>query len=312
MAFRPCLLLASSFLLLDLVRSRPFPSNSFASSDPTSGQILSNAKRGDEHTPNPLFWQCPAPYSSVLRPIDGGRRVAAEVKFNGVPRELLVDTGSSDTWMFARDVKCADLKGNDVPAAECRFGDTYSGDRFERIAGQHFTSGYGSNESLTGPYGYVDASVAGITVPHQEVSLIERAAWGGDNLKSGVLGLASRLTTAQLPGEKRYSPLFESMYNKTHQIAPVYSLAVQRGAKGGYLAFGGLPPVDFDHDFASANFTGVNFHGQSPRRRFYPIKPENYELNGETHETTYTAVVDSGTYALRLPAPVADDMNAAL
>ena len=253
MTSRPRLLLAASILLLELARSSPFTSVSFASSNTTPEKVLLKAKRGDEHKPDPPFWQCQAPYSSVLRPTDGGR-----------------------------------------------------------IPSMNFTNIYGSNESVTGPYGYVDASVAGITVPHQEVALIERANWSGDKLKSGVIGLASRLTTAQLPGEKRYSPIFESMYNKTHQIAPVYSLALQRGANAGYLAFGGLPPVEFDNEFASTNFTGIAYYGESPRRRFNPIKPDNYELNGKTHESNYTAFVDSGTYALRLPVPLANDINAAL
>lgn len=88
----------------------------------------------------------------------------------------------------------------------------------------------------------------------------------GDNVTSGLLGLAYRsLTSAYngtdpaldtLEGAIHYSPIFESMYTQG-LTAPLFSLALQRSsdtnklAPGGYMSFGGYPPVKFRKTFTS-------------------------------------------------------------
>jgi hypothetical protein len=113
-----------------------------------------------------------------------------------------------------------------------------------------------------------------------------------------------------------YSPIFESMYSHTTygqgSIAPLFSLALERGDGGGYIAFGGLPPVNCTHDFAFTPFKGINYYGRHEPDRFYPIQPQGFKLNGVAEITQYRAIVDSGTTPNRLPKDIADQVNAAL
>lgn len=263
------------------------------------------------------------PYSTVIRPMAGGMQYAIEVKFNGVPRYLLIDTGSSDTWMFAPDVECVTTDGTPKPADECAFGELYAGPYITPIKDINYNQVYGNGDVLNGYFGYAHVEVAGITLPHQQIALVNKASWSGNGVLSGVIGLASRALTAEYPGSNpeddtigedmiQYPTVFESMYNQTKQIDPVFSLALRRGQNAGYLSFGGLPPINVTHNFATTQFTGVLFEGQRPADRYYPIQPENYTLNGEVYETNYTAIVDSGTYVCRFPTDMADRINAAL
>ncbi|CRG87548.1 hypothetical protein PISL3812_04566 [Talaromyces islandicus] len=246
--------------------------------------------------------------STLIRPTGANLQYAVEVKFNGVPRYLLLDTGSSDTWMFGHDFQC-------LSNTSCNTGPRYTGE-IDRIPGEAFNIVYGNNENITGQVGYADVSVAGLSVENQVVSVVTEGYWQGDGVLSGVLGVGSYGLTSAFeeanPNELRqYSPVFESMYNKTGQIDPVFSLALQRGDDAGYLAFGGLPPVDVEHDFASTKIVGVPFGKKREDRPFYAIENFGVELNGKTHNQSFQAVVDSGTYPNRFPAAVADKINAA-
>lgn len=247
--------------------------------------------------------------STLIRPTGANLQYAVEVKFNGIPRYLLLDTGSSDTWMFGEDFQC-------LSNTSCNTGPRYTGE-IETIQDQTYNIVYGNNENVTGPVGYADVSVAGLTVETQEVSVVSEGLWQGDGVLSGVLGVGSSgLTNVYQdpnPTDLRpYSPVFESMYNRTGQIDPVFSLALQRGDDAGYLAFGGLPPVDFEHKFASTKIVGVKFGTNGKERSFYAVENSGFELNGKSHNSSFRAVVDSGTYPNRFPTAVADKINAAL
>jgi aspergillopepsin I len=247
--------------------------------------------------------------STLIRPTNSNLQYAVEVKFNGVPLYLLLDTGSSDTWVFGRDFQC-------LSNTSCNTGPRYIGE-IDTIPGETFNMVYGNLENVTGEVGYADVSVAGLSVENQEVSVLTEGFWQGDGVLSGVLGVGSSgLTNVfQEPNPADllpYSPVFESMYNRTGQIDPVFSLALQRGDDAGYLAFGGLPPVDFELDFASTKIVGVPYGTQGKEREFYAIENSGFELNGKTHNSSFRAVVDSGTYTNRFPTAVADKINAAL
>lgn len=109
-----------------------------------------------------------------------------------------------------------------------------------------------------------------------------------------------------------YPPVFESMYNRTSQIDALFSLAFERGDSGGYLAFGGLPPIDFVQEFVTTKFVGIPTRNNLSEDFYYSIQPQGYVLNGETFNTSYVAIFDSGTYANRLPTAMADKINAVL
>jgi hypothetical protein len=85
----------------------------------------------------------------------------------------------------------------------------------------------------------------------------------------------------------------------------MFSLAIQRST-GGYIAFGGMPPVEFDKSsFASSPIQIVNLYGSGapPTKEFsfYAIKPDGLVYKGSrpSHDAAY--IVDSGTTLMILP-----------
>lgn len=210
--------------------------------------------------------------SSFLAPITIGAQ-----NFN-----VIVDTGSSDTWVARSDFTCVDVVTNQTkPSNKCYFNATYdttkdtqsssgtNGNKFKRIDNTHFNVTYGDGEYLTGIFGKVDVSLANIKVPNQQVALATVAAWGGDGLSSGILGLAFPALTGAYPGndprgdrycragqtpsrasgsfnQVEYPPLLTNAFQRNLTQA-MFSLALSRdesqSGKGGYLGVGGMPDV---------------------------------------------------------------------
>lgn len=108
--------------------------------------------------------------------------------------------------------------------------------------------------------GREDVTVAGLTAEKQTVSLVDKAYWNGDEVTSGLLGLAYPSLTSEFPGTNasadnfndtiEYDPVFTTLW-KQGKIPPVFSLALDRNTNGGYLALGGLPPVQASSKFFS-------------------------------------------------------------
>lgn len=122
------------------------------------------------------------------------------------------------------------------------------------ISNQHFNLMYADLEFMTGIMGYETVTVAGITVEKQEVALVNYTYWFGDSVTSGLMGLAySRLTSAFAgtnssvnDNDKQvlpYDPIMTTMI-KRDLIEPMFSLVLDRDSDNGYLALGGLPPVN--------------------------------------------------------------------
>lgn len=266
-------------------------------------------------------------YNTVIRPTNQNTQLAMEVHFNNIPRYLLLDTGSADTWMISEEFQCLNASLSPVPSSDCAFGDPYIGPKILQAHNETYYEEYGTGEVLSGIFGYADVSIAGLTVKSQKVAVVDRGYGLGDHVRSGVVGLAPRAvtqlfentnaTTAAPNGTVTpYSPIFESMYSSSAasagQIPALFSLALQRGDEGGYIAFGGLPPVTNSPDFTFTPFKGINYYGHHYAERYYPVQPQGLELNGVKESTKYRAIVDSGTAANRLPQEIAERVNAAL
>ncbi|KAK5120470.1 hypothetical protein LTR85_006125 [Meristemomyces frigidus] len=240
---------------------------------------------------------------------------AATITFGGEDVLVIRNTGSSDTWLVQQGFQCVDINGTDIAEADCYFGPTYNGTFTEgEIANENFNITYGDGEFLSGVVGYTDISIGNITVTHQEVALATKAYWEGDGMTSGLIGLAySSLTdafagdnatidnpnvTGIAPGDQDpYSPVVQRMIAQGLN-PPLFTLALERSSDldenvpGGYVAFGGLPPV--------SGTTGP----------FYSILPDGYVYKNNasvitTYPTTYDAIVDSGTTLLYVPTAVA-------
>lgn len=110
--------------------------------------------------------------SAPLIPLQG-QEYLTQLQFGTQPKvKVIVDTGSSDTWLIQSGFKCVDANGNSVSEATCNFGPVYSGGYTGgQIANQNFNISYGDGEFVTGTLGYSDVTVAGLTVKNQEVAL---------------------------------------------------------------------------------------------------------------------------------------------
>src|SRR3569833_650938 len=159
---------------------------------------------------------------------------------------------------------CESRPENTKKRAACRFGPAYNGTfQYGTVPDvAKYDMIYGDGSEVAGEVGYQDITIAGVTVTKQESVLVATAAYLGDGLTSGMLGLAypivgrvynTTVRALQRPGSpnhRKYDPIFTNMY-KQGLVSPVFSVAMDKRNQSGYLAFGGLPPVDISADFAS-------------------------------------------------------------
>ena len=126
--------------------------------------------------------------------------------------------------------------------------------------------------------GHADIQLAGFTVKNQTIGFITESHFPGAPVFSGTLSMAAyKADTSAFKGTNftldnqdhnlEYDPLFRTMI-KQGLVAPLFSLAVMRTNSteyikphGGYIAFGGLPPVSFDPVFGSTPIQIVCYRG---------------------------------------------------
>jgi hypothetical protein len=250
---------------------------------------------------------------------------------------VVVDTGSSDTWLVKTGFACS--KGTQ---AACKFGATYNeSSTFQPIDNENFQLSYTDGEYLFGAYGKEKVTVAGVTVNDQQIAAVQSAYWNGDGVSSGVLGLGFPGNTKAYSGTSQisdsadtkiqYSPFFTSATTEG-SVANLFSLALSRDETGGMLAIGGLPPVAYVPVFASTPFQLLSASspsasaGAKPDYTFYTITTNGFEYQsaqvnwnvgswltyfGNPNDVSQVQVViDSGTTVNYLPQVTADRVNA--
>lgn len=249
---------------------------------------------------------------------------SVEVKINGITRKLVIDSGSPDTFVYTKGIAC--ISPNLTPANNCTFGDDQYSGTFERVDGVVFNQTYGTNQQLSGPFGYASIEVAGITISKQRIAFVDRSTSNtipGD----GILGMApggileaawkgNDATTVQLGPENqvKYPTVFESMYNSSSPLIkkPFWSFALNRDTSTGSIGFGAaVPEAASVTSWISTPFTSVHFKGDNSTDNYYTIQPDGFELAGKRVSTDYPLVVDTGTFVNRLPDDIADKFNAA-
>ncbi|KAI4189755.1 MAG: hypothetical protein L6R41_001238 [Letrouitia leprolyta] len=246
-----------------------------------------------------------------------------DITFGTETFKAVVDTGSSDTWLIKTGFQCVTQGRRPIslPEDACDFGPAYNTTpTFKQIPGENFNISYADGELLTGIVGTEDVTLGGITVHGQKVGLVNHAAWNGDNSSSGLIGLAFPGITSVFNGTDPsmdsesnsvdYSPLFTSMYSQG-LVAPVFSLAIERGAQsGGLLALGGLPPVQHSPYFACAPLQKSTLIGQANAEfQYYQITMDGVTYGNKSEKKEYPTTVDSGTSLIFLPAEVAYAVN---
>lgn len=246
---------------------------------------------------------------------------------------VVIDTGSSDTWIVENNFTC--LKG---AQSDCNFGPTYTrSPTFTPINNENFEISYSDGEFLDGVYGKEKVTLAGITVNDAQIAVVEVASWAGDTVTSGILGLAFPANTRAFSGTSysadsiynqiAYNPLFTSMYVEG-SVPQIFSLALERDGSG-QLAIGGTPDVPFVPTFASSPFQLLTTSGAALGKTFYTFY--TITTNGFEYQSTQSnwntgswltyfgnpndpskvqVVIDSGTTANYLPPTIANAVNA--
>ncbi|KAI0133806.1 aspartic peptidase domain-containing protein [Xylariales sp. AK1849] len=237
-----------------------------------------------------------------------------------------IDTGSSDSWVISSDLQCVDINTR-VPLSQeaCGFGPLYdsSTGSFTNISAQKFSISYfPEEESLQGDMGYAPITLGGLTVPKQEVALVNYAAWIGDGSSSGLLGLGYPAITSasnRKTGKSvEYDPLFTTMVKQGVVSTAIFTLAIDRVPQGtsplapaGLMAVGGLVPASY----YDAPFTSVAIQSSGGEFTWYTINHTlKYGTNGSftelTTSGTYQSIVDSGTSPNFIPTSHAKALNA--
>ncbi|KAJ7483965.1 acid protease [Mycena galericulata] len=205
-------------------------------------------------------------YTTPLMGADYDFEYLVPIMIGGQNFSVIVDTGSSDTWLPKTGFACFNLTGHPEPATTCAFGspgfDPARSKSFVPFPNTEFKIMYGDGEYLSGVAAYETVGVGGCVVTHQEIGLVTSAAWVGDGINTGLLGLAYPLLTsvsnastgsganehgAQMP----YDPWFFSAVKQGRVRQPYFSLALNRPSSPspgpgpdphlGVLALGGLP-----------------------------------------------------------------------
>ncbi|KAJ5573962.1 uncharacterized protein N7459_008389 [Penicillium hispanicum] len=248
-----------------------------------------------------------------------GEEYATSITFGTQTFDVIVDTGSSDTWVVKEDFKCIDLDtGKKTTESDCDFGSTYTVDStFSEISGEEFDIEYGDGEYLYGYFGTETVTLADITVD-QQVAVVTEAAWEGDGTTSGLTGLAyPALTSAysdKTEDQEEYNPIFTTMY-KDGLIDSYFSLAILRDVSGdaGYLTLGGLPPIDFNETFTSTDILVTSIEGYADSYDFYTINIDAVTVNGKAVSgsggSDIQYIVDSGTTLNYYPTSIANAVN---
>ncbi|OAP57123.1 hypothetical protein AYL99_07860 [Fonsecaea erecta] len=272
--------------------------------------VNGNTKTSSWHLRNHALQPAEAP----LTGIHYGVAFLANITFGTQEFPVVIDTGSSDTWLVKAGFTCVNRTTNaTLPASTCGFGSRgyVPDDNFSEIPDENFYTSYGDGEYLYGTLGLERVTFAGIEIQNQEVGLPLLAAWSGDGLSSGLAGLAYSSLTNAYPGTNSsndkisagnvtgdnlpYSAIMNSIF-VDNLAPPMFSLALSRSSAnisaGGVLAIGGIPHPDDPSINATGSFASSSslvYHGVNATSRQY--------------------IVDSGTSLMYVPTQDSEHIN---
>lgn len=131
----------------------------------------------------------------------GGRVYMTDVTLGGDPFTLVIDTGSSDTWVTASFFTCLDPDDmTPIESGSCGFNASYNpttSPTRKKIRNALFSVNYTGGEFLRGELGTEqlgigDVGLGGppVLVVNQTIGVVEEGYWLGDGISSGLMGLA--------------------------------------------------------------------------------------------------------------------------
>lgn len=199
-------------------------------------------------------------YENITSTSAYGTQYGVDVKFNKQKLTLALDTGSSDTWAVSSQANCTGY------LSSCFFGPSYAGGFGEKtVSDEHLYIQYGDGEVVQGPIGLMNVTVGGIHVTNQTVALANDTLWNGNNVTSGILGLAYPSITNAYAGpfgehspwyQMEYSPIFSNMVAQG-LVDNHFSVAISRDAPDGVLGFGGVPEHLEGVDYSNLAMTDI-------------------------------------------------------
>ncbi|KAJ5113349.1 hypothetical protein N7456_001883 [Penicillium angulare] len=252
--------------------------------------------------------------------------------------QLLLDTGSSDTYVMEEGFTCVGSDNMIESRDQCQYSNrTYhESETYRQIPGQIFGIKYGAG-TASGRMAYEQVTMGNTTVLSQKVGIANVSQPMGDYISSGLVGLAYPALTSAHPSNHTgnsttywrdrlvYSPLLNTMAEQG-QIDPYFSLALAHTPQnastsfGGYITLGGLPPVKHSSHFSTVP---VEITSQLPlwytsgkkTLSYWSLTVENATYgssanNLTTNSTSFQVFVDSGNDKSYLPVELADAINA--
>ncbi|KAL8338026.1 hypothetical protein RB598_006757 [Gaeumannomyces tritici] len=245
------------------------------------------------------------------------------VGIGGEEYNLIVDTGSSDTWFVKSGFECVNSRRQPVPFEACDFGPVFRGALSGGTSPLVFNITYGSANGpfLNGEMGFTDLKVANISVARQQVALATDGMWFGDGISSGILGLGLPALTASSDGtvgadgrarQVPYDPLVATI---NRQLAsPVFSLALHRNSSESFIAFGGVPPnVATTGVWAATPIEKLRRVDGVVDYFYYTVLPDAISFNNSQRALRASNVpafiVDSGTTLNLFPYEIAASIN---
>ncbi|KZP04844.1 acid protease [Athelia psychrophila] len=281
-------------------------------------------------------------FTAVLAGGDYDEEYMTDITVGGQAFKVIVDTGSSDTWLAEKAFKCHNLTGYPVPQSTCAFGPLYNPKKSKTYAvdpNRNFNISYGGGEFLTGTVAFETITVGGMTVTKQEIGVVNSAAWEGDTINSGLMGLAYPNLTSVYKGTNPdndgvnntefYNPVFFTAFAEKVVTNPYFSVALNRGTLAaeknstydpnlGYVAFGGIAPVKTKGTATTIPVQGTvfSFAGNFTGYFFYTIDIDAYVFPGSTAKGLgltgqgKQAILDTGTTLNLLPTALAKAYNA--
>ncbi|KAJ7352704.1 acid protease [Mycena albidolilacea] len=284
------------------------------------------------------------PVSQTTVPLAGSNfdsDYLVNITIGGQNFSLILDSGSADTWVPQQGFQCFNLTGSPVPPATCNFGTTgfnvNASKTFRPFPNVSFNITYGTSEFVAGPVGFDTVSIGGLEVSRQVVPLPNVAAWLGDGILSGIIGLAfpdetsvyntTEPTMATKENHIPYDPFFFTAVKQKKVEYPFFSIALNRPTPDqeehdaydpnlGILAFGGIADVPVLHNTSTTvsvqEFTS-NATSADEKFFWYTIPIDSYNFPGsknvpEARNASLgndTTILDTGTAVNRIPGPVA-------
>ncbi|KAB8206531.1 aspartic peptidase domain-containing protein [Aspergillus parasiticus] len=254
--------------------------------------------------------------------------------------KLLVDTGSSDTYIMRDGFTCINATDNQIIAPEdCKYGpETYHvSSSYEQVPDQNFGIEYGAGLA-SGVMAYETITIADITV-RTKLAFADRSNPMGDGVNNGLLGLGYPSLTSAHPGTSTpndtyfynravYNPVVNEMYEQGLIEEPYFSIALAHTARdsteafGGYISLGELPPVELASEFTTVpveimenipiNITSdkrqISYWAfTTPAVKYGPAEEEEDAL--VVDNTPFQLFIDTGNEFSILPTAVVDPVN---